>query len=186
MEFIDICKVHQGKFISRYNCTYKTAEGNLKEYELISRNPSLTSQDDLKNDKPDAVVLIIHDESGSKILLNKEFRMAVGEAVYNFPAGLIDEGEDARTAAKRELREETGLNLVSIKSHWPTSYNAVGLTNETSTVIVGVATGDILPSDSDLEEIEAGWFTKEEVLALMQTEKFASRTQAYCYMWANK
>lgn len=186
MEFVSISKVHQGRFISRYNAIYRTNEGNLKEYELISRNPNVTTHKDLMCSKADAVVLIIHDEKNEKILLNKEYRMAVGEAVYNFPAGLIDPGETAEIAAPRELREETGLNLIEINSKWPVSYSAVGLTNETSTVIIGVATGDILPSDSDVEEIEARWYTKEEVLKLLETEMFASRTQAYCYMWAEK
>ncbi|MCQ2467187.1 MAG: NUDIX hydrolase [Clostridia bacterium] len=186
MEFIGIDKVHQGKFITRYNCTYKTCEGNIKQYELISRNPEIKSHEELMNHNSDAVVLIIHDEANERILLNKEYRMAVGEDVFNFPAGLIDAGETGEVAAVRELREETGLKLTKINEVWPTSYSAVGLTNETSTVIVGVATGDILPSDSDVEEIEARWYTKDEVLELMSKEMFASRTQAYCFCWCKK
>lgn len=41
---------------------------------------------DLQSKFPDAVVLIIHDESERHILLNREFRLAVGDWVYNFPA----------------------------------------------------------------------------------------------------
>ena len=52
--------------------------------------------------------------------------------------------------------------------------------------IVGVAEGEFLPSDSDVEEIEAKWYTKSEVLELMKNEMFASRTQAYCFMWCEK
>lgn len=186
MKFIGIEKILQGRFVTRYNCTYETKEGNTKVYELISRDPNITSVDQLKCNKSDAVVLIIHDKDNEKILLNKEFRMAVGEAVYNFPAGLIDPGETPEVAAKRELKEETGLDLISINQKWPVSYSAVGLTNETSCVIVGVADGNFMPSDSDVEEIEANWYTKSEVLELMSKEMFASRTQAYCYMWAQK
>ena len=138
MKFIGINKVHQGKFITRYNCTYETSEGNLKEYELISRDSNITSLEQLKCSKADAVVMIIHDEKNEKILLNKEFRMAVGEPVYNFPAGLIDAGEIPEVAAKRELREETGLELVSINKIWPVSYSAVGLTNENEIIILNI------------------------------------------------
>ena len=36
------------------------------------------------------------------------------------------------------------------------------------------------------EEIEAGWYTKEEVRELLKTAKFAARTQAYCYAWSRE
>lgn len=186
MEFVGIEKVHQGRFVTRYNCTYRTVNGNIKEYEMISRNPNITSHEQLMCNKSDAVVLIIHDDSNERILLNKEYRMAVGETVYNFPAGLIDPGEVPEVSAKRELKEETGLDLIKINQIWPVSYSAVGLTNETSCVVLGVASGSFQESDSDVEEIEAKWYTKEEVLKLLETEMFAARTQAYCYLWAQK
>ena len=66
------------------------------------------------------------DTKGEKLLLNKEYRMAVGDYVYNFPAGLIDAGETAEVAAARELKEETGLQLVSIKDTLFDSYSAIG------------------------------------------------------------
>ena len=47
-------------------------------------------------------LLIIED----LVLLQKEFRMATNNWVYNFPAGLIDEGETPEEAAIRELKEE--------------------------------------------------------------------------------
>lgn len=46
--------------------------------------------------------------------MNREFRLAVGDWVYNFPAGLIDAGEEPVESAKRELWEETGLELYAV------------------------------------------------------------------------
>lgn len=40
--------------------------------------------------------------------------MATGEWVYNFPAGLIDAGEEPQQSAKRELWEETVLNCTEL------------------------------------------------------------------------
>ena len=51
---------------------------------------------------------------GDKILLSRVFRLAVNKWVYNFPAGLIDEGETVERAAIRELQEETGLKGTKI------------------------------------------------------------------------
>lgn len=109
--------------------------------------------------------------------------MAIGGFVYNFPAGLIDQDEEARISAARELKEETGLDLVEITDVWPMSYSAVGLSNETSIVVIGKASGNFSQSTSADEEIEAGWFSKAEVKELLATENFAARTQAYLQMW---
>ena len=46
-------------------------------------------------------------------------------------------------------------------------------------------TGDIIQRcTSDVEEITPGWYTREEMRALLRSEPFAARTQAYCYAWA--
>jgi len=185
MKFIGIKKVHEGRFITSYEAEYETELGNRKIYEMSSRDKNITSLEDLQRQKCDAVILIVTSADGNKILLNKEYRMAVGDFAYNFPAGLIDEGETIEVAATRELWEETGLKLVKIDEILPMSYSGVGLTNEKSSVVIGTAEGDFAPSTSDEEELEARWYTKEEVRELIKTStNFAARTQSYCYMWA--
>lgn len=188
MKFISIKKILDSKFISRYDVLYETEIGTTKNYEMISRSKDITTLEKLQNIpenqySADAVVIIMHDLSGDKVLLNKEYRMAIGGFVYNFPAGLIDQGEEARISATRELKEETGLDLVEITDVWPMSYSAVGLSNETSIVVIGKASGNFSQSTSADEEIEAGWFSKAEVKQLLATENFAARTQAYLQMW---
>ena len=42
MEFQGIRKIHQGKFIARYDITYKAVDGREKVYEIISRDRNLT------------------------------------------------------------------------------------------------------------------------------------------------
>lgn len=184
MKFQNIEKRDSGKFITRYDVTYVTEEKREKVYEMISRNPDIGSYEELHGNEPDAVVIVVTDETGEKILLNREFRLAPGVWVYNFPAGLIDEGETPETAAKRELWEETGLELWEVEDVLGTSYSAVGFSNEINVCVVGKARGEIRSSTSDVEEIEAGWFTREEIRELLKTERFAGRTQAYCYMWS--
>lgn len=185
MEYKGIEKIHEGKFITRYNVTYETVDGQEKVYEIISRDSNLETFEQLSKHKTDAVVLIMEDESRQKILINKEYRMAVGGFVYNFPAGLIDPGENPVESGRRELKEETGLDLIEVLDVIPDSYSAVGFSNEKNQCIVGIAGGTFTPSTSTLEEIEAGWYTREEVRELLKTELFAARTQAYCYVWSH-
>ena len=184
MEFQGIEKVHEGKFIDRYNLTYVTKDNRTKVYEIISRNKDLTGPEEIRNPHTDGVVIVVTDQNDEKILLNREFRMAVNDYVYNFPAGLIDPGETPEIAAARELREETGLTLLSIEDKLYDSYSAIGFSNETNAVVIGKASGEFAPSTSTLEEIEASWYTKEQVKELLKNNHFAARTQAYCYMWS--
>ena len=186
MKFQGIKKREEGAFITRYDITYETVDKKEKIYEIISRNKELDSLESLKGEKPDSVVIIATDESGEKLLLNKEFRMAVGDWVYNFPAGLIDEGEEPNESAKRELWEETGLELYEIDDFIGTSYSAVGFSNEINVCVVGKARGTFRPSTSTVEEIEPKWYTKAELRELLKTGKFAARTQAYCYLWSKE
>lgn len=186
MKFQSIQKIHSGSFIHRYDITYETGEGDEKVYEMISRDPAIRTQEQLQKREPDAVVLIMHDESGERILLNREFRMALGDWVYNFPAGLIDPGETPEQSAARELREETGLELLSIRDRMALSYSAVGFSNESNICLVGTAAGAFQKSTSAVEEIKAGWYSKEEIKKLLATEIFAARTQAYCYLWSRQ
>lgn len=184
MKFIKMEQKQKGKFITRYDITYETEDKKEKCYEMISRDGDIQTFEALHARKADAVVLIMHNEEKDKILLNREFRLAVGEWVYNFPAGLIDPGETAYEAAKRELREETGLSLDSMVDILPESYSAVGFSNEKNVCLVGTASGIFQKSTSSVEEIVPGWYSKEEVKALLKTHPFAARTQAYCYLWS--
>ena len=186
VEFNGIEKVHEGAFINRYNLTYTTKDNKKKVYEMISRNRNIDSEDQIRNPKTDGVVIIMTDEDDEHILLNREFRMAVDDYVYNFPAGLIDEGEEPEESAKRELWEETGLELYEIEDKIGLSYSAVGFSNELNVCITGRARGEFHASTSTVEEIEAAWDTREEVRELLKTQRFAARTQAYCYLWSKE
>ena len=184
MQYKGIRKVHEGKFITRYDVDYLTEEGHPKTYEIISRNREITTLEALQNPTPDSVILILTDESGERLLVSREYRMAMAQWIYNFPAGLIDPGETPEQSAKRELWEETGLTLTRIDDVLDGSYSAIGFSNERNICVFGAASGEFRESTSDAEEIVPGWYTKEEMRALLRTEMFAARTQAYCYAWA--
>lgn len=184
MNFKGIEKKEAGKFITRYDITYETVDNQKKVYEIISRKKNMETYEALHGDKPDAVVIIATNETGDKLLVNKEFRLAVGDWVYNFPAGLIDPGEKPQESAKRELWEETGLELYEIDDFIGPSYSAVGFSNEINVCVVGKARGEFHPSTSTVEEITPCWLTRQELRELLKTERFAARTQAYCYLWS--
>ena len=66
-----------------------------------------------------ATVLLVNE---GKILLVKQFRYLYGKPIYEIPAGKLNEGEDPKIAAARELEEETGYRaeLVHLLDIYPT------------------------------------------------------------------
>ncbi len=54
-----------------------------------------------------SVAILAFPEPG-RVLLEKNWRYALGREVIELPAGTLDEGEDPRACAARELAEETG------------------------------------------------------------------------------
>ena len=62
-----------------------------------------------------SVVVLAVDDSGStpRVLLERQYRHAANDYLWELPAGRIDPGEPELKAAKRELLEETGYTASS-------------------------------------------------------------------------
>ena len=183
MKLVNLTKLHEGKYLSYYIADYETKSGHIKKYEFISRNKNLDISTFGKVN-PAGVGMVTLSEDGQKILLQSEFRMATNNWVYNFPAGLIDKGEDAVKAAKRELQEETGLEVVDIIDVLPPSFASQGTSDEAMQIVICTCKGDIKESIYEDEEIKARWYTREEVRDLLIKGAYMSvRTQMYLYEW---
>ncbi|HUI23950.1 MAG TPA: NUDIX hydrolase [Nitrososphaerales archaeon] len=53
--------------------------------------------------------------SGNRVLLIRQYRLAVGGTIWEIPAGTMESGETATQCARRELEEETGYRAKSLK-----------------------------------------------------------------------
>lgn len=186
MKFQKIEAVNHGEYLHRYNVYYIEENGNEKVYEMVSRDSCIMSLDDLISHKPDAIVAVITDAADEHILLLHEFRLEQGEAIYGLPGGLIEGNEHPVDCLFRELSEETGLTLTEVTEIFPPSPCCVGISNESAVCIFGHAEGTIRPSERCDEEIMAGWFTRDDVIRLQQTEKFGSWALAFSWIWAHR
>src|SRR6185437_4916490 len=65
-----------------------------------------------------------------RLVMVKEFRVPVGDYIYAFPAGLLEPGESIADTVRRELLEETGMEVTAIKRVTQPLYSTSGLTDE--------------------------------------------------------
>ena len=74
--------------------TLKTPDGRETKFEIIEHGGS--------------VVIVPIDENG-KMLFVRQYRHATGGDLLELPAGTLDENEEPKVCAAREIREETGM-----------------------------------------------------------------------------
>ena len=169
MQFVDIEKKDGGAYLHRYDLHYIDRTGCPRTYEMVSRDRNIDSLAHLQQHRT----------------LNHEFRMELGQRIYGLPGGLIEPGETPEEAARRELGEETGLRLVAITHVLPPAACTVGIGDERTVCLFGIAEGTFRPSSDPMEEIESGWYTRAQVRALHETDLFGSWALAYSWMFAN-
>lgn len=97
-----------------------------------------------------AVILPVLDD-GSVVLI-KNYRFAVDEYLYEFPAGMLEENEDPKECASRELIEETGYRAEKIEKLGE-FYAAPGTMNEKMYVYLATGLVDGLQNLEIYEDI---------------------------------
>jgi ADP-ribose pyrophosphatase len=129
-----------------------------------------------------SVVIFAVDDSKSKrdplILLERQYRHAAAQYLYEVPAGSLEPGEDPLAGGKRELLEETGYKA----KHWSKLvryYASPGFLGEWMQIFVaeGLTPGDAQPEEDEqielfavplselLREIEAGRILDAKTIA---------------------
>jgi ADP-ribose pyrophosphatase len=77
--------------------------------DLVQEPGGVTARRDLIHHSGSVVVLPVDDSKGTpRVLLERQYRHAAKDYLWELPAGRIDAGENELNAAKRELIEETG------------------------------------------------------------------------------
>ena len=118
MKILDRATIAAGGWISLQKITYLGHDGKVRTWESASRINSRG-----------AVLMIPLTRPGDKLVIIRQFRPPTGRLVYEFPAGLINPGEDPRETAVRELKEETGY-VGTVDFCTPRVFTSPGLSSE--------------------------------------------------------
>ena len=104
-----------------------------------------------------------------KVCIIKEFRPAIGDYVYGFPAGLIDDGESVEDAAKRELFEECGLKITNFEVVSKKNLvSSPGITDEVISMVFVQAVGEPTNKNNESnEDIEVLLLDRREIHKLL-------------------
>lgn len=107
------------------------------------------------------------------VLLVGQYRHAAREYLWELPAGSVDEGEDAETAARREAHEELGLipgRLERLAELIPLpGYCTENMTLFRATDLRVPGTEDLAAHQDEDESIEVREFALDEVRRLIRT-----------------
>jgi ADP-ribose pyrophosphatase len=138
--------------------------------------------------KADAVMIIaiVKTEHGGKLVVTKEFRVPLWDYEYALPAGLIDDGEDITETITRELKEETGLDVVKIQHISKPVYSSAGMTDESNHMVIVEAAGTVSNHfQHPDEDIEVFLMDVEEIKKLLiSNKKIAAKAWGIFYHFA--
>ena len=171
----------QTRFLNLYDAEYENKKGMTKHWMIASRKDydTLSAQYFHKGEeKTDAVVIAALHKESKKLVLIKQFRLPLNDYIYELPAGLIDPNETPETTLGRELKEETGLELVSLVKAQDKLYLSAGMTDESVCLMYCICTGEVsidyLEADEDIEPFLV---SREDAEKLLQSgEKLDIKT----------
>ncbi len=91
---------------------YKNKYFSIEEKSFNGKDGGTSIYNYMKVGLTVSILPVLNDK---KIILERQFRHALGKYIYEIPAGHGETGEDPKTAAARELEEETGYKAGRVR-----------------------------------------------------------------------
>jgi ADP-ribose pyrophosphatase len=179
MEIKKSHKLTRQKWLNLFEIEYNDKNDRTRSWQMASRQnePKCMTAD---FSKPDAVVIVPFHTDRKKMVITREYRIPLGGYEYGFPAGLVDEGESIEAAARRELKEETGLDVTRfIKVSQPV-YSSAGMTDESVAMVYAECAGRLsIEENTDSEDIEVMLVSQPQAQQLIQNPKLKFDAKAW-------
>lgn len=149
-------RLTENRFLNLYELDARQRDGKAIRYYVASR---AKKTEDLKSvsghRRADGVIMYgVYGEKKDQIVLIRQYRYPLGGYIYEFPAGLVEPGEDVREAGIREMFEETGMTFTPREGgdFERPFFTTVGMTDESCAMVFGYCSGT--PSNEHQEAAE--------------------------------
>jgi ADP-ribose pyrophosphatase len=133
---------------------------------------------------PGSVVVLAIDDSHKepRVLLERQYRYAAKQTLWELPAGRIDEEESDVAAGKRELLEETGYTAKQWK-RLTKYYASPGFMDETMAIYLarGLERGQAHPEED--EAIRVRFFPMSDAIRMVRTSKIRDGKTIIGLLW---
>jgi ADP-ribose pyrophosphatase len=174
----NIREIEKLKYLNSFIIDYVGKDNIERTWELVSRDGIERLKNEINNNKSysDGAMIFACNREKDKLVILKEFRVSAGKYIYTLPAGLVNEGESVKIGAKREFKEETGMDI-EIEYVDKERYTSVGIINEKVSVAYGYYSG--IPSkqyQEESEDAEIEIIDRERAKEIIKNEEISVRT----------
>ena len=171
-------KKTSNRFLNFYEFEAIHRDGKSTPYYVASRAKDIPELKAVSHkNKPDGVILYgVYGEEKDKVVLIRQYRYPLGGYCYEFPAGLVEDGEDMLEAATREMYEETGLTFTPVEagSYSRPFFTTIGMTDESCGTVYGYCSGTPTNCNQEAsEEIQVVIADREECKRILKEENVA-------------
>ena len=166
------------RFLNLYELDAVFRDGSRAPYYVASRRKDVDSIKAVTHDNhADGVILYgVYGEEKDKVVLIRQFRYPINGYVYEFPAGLVEPGEDMLDAGVREMQEETGLEFrpVDAGTYSRPFFTTIGMTDESCGTVYGYCSGTpSVAGQEGTEDIQVVLADREECKRILREENVA-------------
>ena len=166
------------RFLNLYELDAVFRDGSRAPYYVASRRKDVDCIKAVTHDNhADGVILYgVYGEEKDKVVLIRQFRYPINGYVYEFPAGLVEPGEDMLDAGVREMQEETGLEFrpVEAGAYSRPFFTTIGMTDESCGTVYGYCSGTpSVAGQEGTEDIQVVLADREECKRILREENVA-------------
>lgn len=174
----EIRRQTNNRFLNLYELEAIHRDGRSSPYYVASRAEEVAALKAVtRRNTPDGVILYgVYGEKKDRLVLIRQYRFPLGDYVYEFPAGLVEPGEDMLAAGIREMYEETGLHFAPVDagSYSRPFFTTVGMTDESCGTVFGYCSGSPTSCHEEAsEEIQVILADRAECRRILREENVA-------------